>query len=129
MLKSHKQMYRMRFIYYCMTSRGDNENCTVLFFCCNCIDQMSSRIGTCLTYPWPPVALVTAVLRVSSGTSSIDSIFSDITCKSAAVNLDANFLSLQPTMYNPSHSAMTTTEKFIGSAGPRSTSGTLSVQF
>ncbi|KRY33185.1 hypothetical protein T03_11574, partial [Trichinella britovi] len=38
-----------------------------------------------LTYPWPPVALVTAVLRgISvSGTSSIDSIFSDITCKSA----------------------------------------------
>ncbi|KRZ82406.1 hypothetical protein T08_15514 [Trichinella sp. T8] len=84
-----------------------------------------------LTYPWPPVALVTAVLRgiLASGASSIDSKFSDITCKSAAVNLDANFLSLQPTVYNPSHSAMTTTKKFLGSAGPRSTSGTLSVQF
>ncbi|KRX52338.1 hypothetical protein T09_12806 [Trichinella sp. T9] len=63
-----------------------------------------------LTYPWPPVALVTAVLRGISAS-------------------DANFLSLQPTVYNPSHSAMTTTKKFLGSAGPRSTSGTLSVQF
>ncbi|KRY02635.1 hypothetical protein T12_5579 [Trichinella patagoniensis] len=57
-----------------------------------------------LTYPWPPVVLVTAALRgiSASGASSID-------------------------MYNPSHSAMTTTKKFLGSAGPRSTSGTLSV--
>ncbi|KRY46556.1 hypothetical protein T03_16581 [Trichinella britovi] len=53
-----KQMYRTRFIYYCMTSRGDNENCTVLFFCCNCImmqpDEQPDR-HMHLTYPWPPV--------------------------------------------------------------------------
>ncbi|KRZ55721.1 hypothetical protein T02_9475 [Trichinella nativa] len=53
-----KQMYRTRFIYYCMTSRGDNENCTVLFFCCNCImmqpDEQPDR-HMHLTYPWPPL--------------------------------------------------------------------------
>ncbi|KRX52878.1 hypothetical protein T09_420 [Trichinella sp. T9] len=108
-----KQMYRTRFIYYCMTlfllqlHRPDEQPDTHMH----------------LTCPWPPVALVTAVLRgISvSGTSSIDSIFSDITCKSAAVNFDANFPSLQPTVYNPSHSAMITTKNFLGSAGPRST--------
>ncbi|KRX37336.1 hypothetical protein T05_11551, partial [Trichinella murrelli] len=64
--ESLKQMYRTRFIYYCMTSRGDNENCTVLFFCCNCImmqpDEQPDR-HMHLTYPWSPVALVTAILR------------------------------------------------------------------
>ncbi|KRX73402.1 hypothetical protein T06_16820 [Trichinella sp. T6] len=58
------------------------------------------------TYPWPPVALATAVLRKisASGTSSIDSKFSDMTCKLAAVNLDDSFSSLQPTVCNLSHS-------------------------
>ncbi|KRX26823.1 Glycosyltransferase-like protein LARGE1 [Trichinella nelsoni] len=65
----------------------------------------------------------------ASGTSSIDTKFSDMTCKSAAVNLNDNFPSLQPTVYSTSHSAMMTTGKFFGSAGPRSTSGTLSVAF
>ncbi|KRZ14110.1 hypothetical protein T11_10119 [Trichinella zimbabwensis] len=72
------------------------------------------------TYPRPHKVLVTAVLKgiSASGTSSINSKFSDITCKSAAVNLDANFPSLQPTVYSPSHSAMTTTRKFFESASP-----------
>ncbi|KRY05720.1 hypothetical protein T03_2071, partial [Trichinella britovi] len=51
-----KQVYRTRFIYYCMTSRGDIENCTVLFFCFNCIMMQPDEqpdMHMHLTYPWP----------------------------------------------------------------------------
>ncbi|KRZ18318.1 hypothetical protein T11_4658 [Trichinella zimbabwensis] len=49
-IETTKQMYHAMFIHFCMTSRGDNENCIIVFFCCNCIHQMSSRIGTCTSH-------------------------------------------------------------------------------
>ena len=82
------------------------------------------------TNPCPPVAFAVAVLnaRQTSGTSSALIKACSIVCRSAAVYFDTRTPSRQPTVYSPSFSTFkTTTKRFFGSLGPRSTSGTLNV--
>ena len=81
------------------------------------------------TYPWPPVYLVTAVLKAisTSGTSSGVRSFSLTGSMSPAVYRVVMRPSLQPTWYRSSSLCSTTTRRFLLSLGPRSNSGTFSV--
>ncbi|KRY00776.1 hypothetical protein T4E_6455 [Trichinella pseudospiralis] len=89
--------------YFCVISRTGNKHLpnieTTVYELYD--EQPDQHIQ--FTYPWPPVALVNAVIRVisaSGSTSSVDNKFSHMTCKSAAINLDDNF----PSMNSPLHS-------------------------
>ena len=78
--------------------------------------------------PWPPPDLATITRRgssVSSGTSSIASIFSFTLSRSARVKDPASNPSFVPTLYKSQFSDIITTKIFFGHAGPRSNSGTL----
>ena len=75
------------------------------------------------------MAFAVAVLidRQISGTSSDFIRDCLIPLRSAGVNFGLRIPSRQPAVYSPSSSLRMTTNRFFGSVGPRSTSGTLSV--
>ena len=80
-------------------------------------------------YPCLPLALVVAVLtdKQTSGTSSDFISGFSIAARSEATNFGPRIPSRHLTVCSPSCSLRTTTNRFLGSVGPRSTSGTLSV--
>ncbi|KRX34393.1 hypothetical protein T05_6558 [Trichinella murrelli] len=104
--KEKKQMYRTRFIYYCMT---------LFLLQLHRPDEQPDR-HMHLTYPWPPVALVTAVLRgisvsVTANSQRIDS-FTFVTASSllrliqphfVAVACSVNYGKVTPSMTEQRH--------------------------